>query len=538
MSTTPDYSHCAGFELLGSAIGRGHGLLVPTWVMVERLQGENAASQPVPESAPAVLQQKEEPKEAIASRPVPPPGADQLASLFHLEDDVIVEHAKALAARILKHHIAGLDGISARFCMDLFVAVSLRVLYSTDLATWADVLELLEDPNWDSPKQIIYHLRNHDKPPSNTAAGRWLCAQMQSVLSMQEESLERLIRRSTYVIKDALAELDGKAKPKARRVKKPAGIQVFKPEAMAKAFAYVAKIDDKQRDRAETDLTAARVNNGYRLMPNVRKAAKNLERVATEFENLADPIQHLQTELALAGAMAPAEFRVSPILLLGDPGIGKTHLALQLANALGVPMSKLSAGAAQAAFQLTGSHPSWTRAMPGSIFTLLSTGTSAAPVMVIDEVDKIGEGGQYPLEPTLLDILEPGTARTFKDEFYDLEFDASRIIFVLTANNLAAVPAPLLSRMAVFQVPRPQPAQRLRIIQAEIARLRQKTRKNIALDATANDLAERVDMDLRQTIRLVQEAFTKAMMARSATANVIVPAPSGKRPIGFMARAA
>lgn len=536
MSTTPDYSHCAGFELLDSTRGRGHGLLVPTRVMLERLQGENAASQPAPESAPAVLQQKDEPKEVVVSRPVPPPGADQLASLFHQEDDVVVDYAKELAARILKHSIAGLDGISARFCMDLFVAVSLRVLHSIDLATWADVLELLEDPNWDSPKQIIYHLRNHDKPPSNTAAGRWLCAQMQSVLSMQEESLERLIRRSTYVIKDALAELDGKAK--ARRVKKPAGIQVFKPEAMAKAFAYVAKIDDKQRDRAETDLTAARVNNGYRLMPNVRKAAKNLERVATEFENLADPIQHLQTELALAGAMAPAEFRVSPILLLGDPGIGKTYLALQLANALGVPMSKLSAGAAQAAFQLTGSHPSWTRAMPGSIFTLLSAGTSAAPVMVIDEVDKIGEGGQYPLVPALLDILEPGTARTFKDEFYDLEFDASRIIFVLTANDLAAVPAPLLSRMAVFQVPRPQPAQRLRIIQGEIAHLRQKTGKRIALDTTANDLAERVDMDLRQTIRLVQEAFTKAMMARSATANVVVPAPSGKRPIGFMTRAA
>ena len=512
-----------GFELLNLA---GRELMVPAWLKLEREKCANAPVKVAP-ATPAAPLQKQAPRE----RPTSPPGANQLASLFHIDDDIVVGYAKALAGRIIRDYLIGLDAFSSQFCTDLFIAASLDVLYSVDCATWDAVLDLLDDPAWDETRQIFLHLAQHDKPSRKSAAGRWVSLTMRPLLKMPERSLERAFRRSLDVIKKALGALDDK--PKARRTKPPAGIQVFKPDAMAKALAFLDKIEDKQRDRAEHDLTAARSNGGFRLIPNVRKAAKNLERLAADFENLAEPIRHLQTELALAGAMPPADFRISPILLLGDPGIGKTHLALQLANALGVPTTKVSAGGAQGAFQLTGSHASWNRAMPGSVFNLLSTGNSAAPVMVIDEVDKIGNGEQYPLEPTLLDLLESGTAKAFKDEFYDLEFDASRIIFVLTANELAAVPLPLQSRMVVFEVPRPQPAQRLRIIQGEIARLRQKTGKRIDLDATADDLAARVDMDLRQTIRLVQEAFTKALMARSTTAIVAIPAGRRQRTIGF-----
>ena len=77
----------------------------------------------------------------------------------------------------------------------------------------------------------------------------------------------------------------------------------------------------------------------------------------------------------------------------------------------------------------------------------------------IDEVDKIGVSAQCPVLPVLLDLLEPNTAQRFKDEFFGMEFDASRMVFILTANSLEGVPAALLSRVEVFEVPRPAAVQ-------------------------------------------------------------------------------
>ena len=116
-----------------------------------------------------------------------------------------------------------------------------------------------------------------------------------------------------------------------------------------------------------------------------------------------------------------------------------------------------------------------------------------------------------------------------------MEFDASRIIVVLTANDLRAVPAPLLSRVEVFDIPAPEPEQRLQIIQTEVERLRRTTRKRIELDSrAAQALAERTDIDLRQTHRLLADAFATALAARKFIATPTVPARLGRQSIGFV----
>jgi ATP-dependent Lon protease len=120
-------------------------------------------------------------------------------------------------------------------------------------------------------------------------------------------------------------------------------------------------------------------------------------------------------------------------------------------------------------------------------------------------------------------LLEPGTARKFKDEFYEMEFDASRLIVILTANSLDGVPEPLLSRVEVFNVPRPQHKQRLRIINDTATELRKETGLSIQLDGDiTQQLAERVDFDLRKTARIVREAFTKAMLAGDTIARPVL----------------
>ena len=222
--------------------------------------------------------------------------------------------------------------------------------------------------------------------------------------------------------------------------------------------------------------------------------------------------------------MEPGKFRITPILLLGEPGIGKTFLAMMLANGLGGSMEKISAGSAQGGFQLTGSHSSWNGAKHGQVFKALAEGKTASPVFVIDEVDKIGADDRYPVLPVLLDLFEPDTACCFKDEFFEIEFDASRIIYILTANSLDNAPEALRSRVEIYNVPRPEPAQRLRIIQEETKKLREATGKKIRLDKTTTQrLADLTEIDLRKTTRIVREAFTKAIIENSGVARLIMP---------------
>lgn len=466
---------------------------------------------------------------------VTPAHRNELAAIA-LSSPTLFADLQALTKRVLtKRHLADLDGFARKVCVELFIGASLRVLMDDrNPSTWDEVLRFLDDadPGWDSPLQIVADLFNthydfyvFDRQMANFLFG------------MSVDELSVLLRRCRQVLRKAMDAATDKVhqEPKPRYARKSSGVAVFTQESIQRAFGTIAKMDEKVRAQAQHNLSAAAADDGYRALPDIRKATRNLDRLAADFENLAEPIKYLQTELALSGAMKPAEFRIAPMLLLGEPGIGKTYLASQLASALGVPMDKLSAGSAQGGFQLTGSHPSWIRAMPGLVFTVLANGTSATPVLVIDEVDKIGEGGGYPIVPALLDLLEINTAKTFKDEFFDMPVDASRIIVVLTANDLAAVPEPLRSRTAVFRIPRPDPVQRLRIIHLEVATLNKKTRRKLVLDGSAEDIANRADLDLRQTTRAVREAYSNALMQGDTKVTIASPSMEGQRqPMGFV----
>ena len=311
-------------------------------------------------------------------------------------------------------------------------------------------------------------------------------------------------------------------------------IQVFSAQALEKAIVTFSDMHADRKAAGARVLEQARTTYGRRLLPDAQQAIKNLETKKREFENLLQPIERLQEDLVLASVMPAQEFRLSPILLLGDPGIGKTYLASQLAQALGVPSEKISAGGAQGGFQLTGSHGGWSGAKPGMVAALLAKSDSASPVLVIDEVDKI-QDGRYPFLPVLLDLLDAGTAKRFRDEYFEMEFDASRIIVVLTANDISKVPPPLLSRVEVFTVPAPQPEQRLRIIDQTMANLSKKTGHAIAFaPGVAQRLAERMDIDLRQLIRLVRASFATALQAGDKVARLKTPDVIG--PVGFSLR--
>ncbi len=189
----------------------------------------------------------------------------------------------------------------------------------------------------------------------------------------------------------------------------------------------------------------------YLIKPSSTDA---LDSLYDDCPNFGEVIDDLKKYLALAvSGNEPVHF--TPILLLGEPGIGKTHFAKRLSEALGTGYEFVSMSALTAGWILSGASSQWSNSKPGKVATTLIHGEYANPLMVLDEVDKAGGDSRYDPMGALYGLLEHDTARKFKDEFVEVDIDASHLLWVSTANEERNLPDPILNRMNVYCVPRP-----------------------------------------------------------------------------------
>lgn len=215
---------------------------------------------------------------------------------------------------------------------------------------------------------------------------------------------------------------------------------------------------DTKRAKAVCRLIASR--GEYRLLGTLAEDWQlQLDELDVQFPNFTEVIDYFRALFNLAALHGSERHgavpELEPILLDGPPGVGKSYFAMTFADMLGVPYTRLDFGSMQTGGELTGSDAMWANSKAGGVFKMLVERDYANPVMLLDEIDKTNPNQVYNPESALLTLLERSTSTTFHDlSLPDLSINASKIIWIATANELRRITPAIVSRFRVFTVGR------------------------------------------------------------------------------------
>jgi len=273
-----------------------------------------------------------------------------------------------------------------------------------------------------------------------------------------------------------------------------------------------ADSDARQRMKAICDDLIERGEyRAYARLPDP-DAFEDLRR---RFPNLSETIDVFRSSAALA-RLGNGALEVPPLLLVGPPGIGKTQVANEIAAMLDTDFLEIRMENEQNAASISGSSEFWGNTQTGHFFTVLTGGRTANPIVLLDELDKVGGDSRYNPAGGLYSLLERETAQRFEDQsIRGLKMDASAVIWIITANDLDLIPAPIRSRTMVQHIRQPTREESVLIAHSIYGSiLKGRSWGNHFNPELGNDVAEKLSAtEPRQMKVCLISAFGKAALA-------------------------
>jgi len=317
-------------------------------------------------------------------------------------------------------------------------------------------------------------------------------------------------------------------------------VSVFDPAAIEILDKSRAGKDGESKERIASLVKRLKTTSGRKSLATIpARWAELVHEIASDFPNFAEFAEFLRHQFALT-ALADGRLKLPPVLFSGPPGIGKTEIAMSLAELLSTGSLVVDMASAQCGADLSGSDAYFSNSREGRLFEILAFGETANPVIVLEELDKVNQNNSYRADGGLYGLLEPKTAKHFRDlSVRDLSLDASHIVWFATANDLNAIPAPILSRFVIFEIPAPTREQAEAIAKTMYCDIRNAYAwGGVFAEELSTDVATRLAEGAPREIRtMLQRGFGKAALeGRTELVPDDIPAPTTRKQqlIGFV----